>query len=166
MAVYCELRADEEILEEIGDAKQVLLAACPICPNMSCAVHREDDLPFIKFTLRGIKPLCIGDEMRRMSRLLTAKGASVDLSLPSPPKGLCALEERERKKLSGRGQGSDVVLTFCCEMGKKNVESMMPDTQVLGAMNAKGLLRAVTRRKRAGVFVDRQTVDILRFRFE
>jgi hypothetical protein len=166
MAVYCELRTDEEILEEIGDARQVLLAACPICPNMSCAVHREDDLPFIKFTLRGIKPLCIGEEVRRISGLLSSRRVSVDSFLPTPPKGFCVLEERERKKLSGRGPDTDAVLAFCCEMGKKNVESMMPDIQVLGAMNAKGLLRAVTRRKRAGVFVDRQTVDILRFRFE
>ena len=166
MAVYCELRTDEEILGEIGDAKQILLIGCPICPNMSCAARRQDDLPVIKFTLRGIKPLCIGDEMRRASRLLTSKGASVDSWLPNPPKGLCVLEERERRKLSKRGQNSDVAMTFCCETGKKNVESMMPNMEVLGAMNAKGLLRAVTRRKRAEVFVDKQTVDILRFRFE
>ena len=163
MAVYCAPRTDADVLAEIGDANQVLLVGCPSCANMSCAIHRQDDRPIVRLTPTGIKAVCMKDEMLRLSGLLEQGGASVQSWLPNLPGGLCALDEGARKKLFEQGHDRETVVTLSCETGKKNVESILPDSQVVAAMHAKGLLRVVTRKKFGQVLIDRKTVDILEF---
>ncbi len=166
MAVYCAPRADEDVLSEIGDTKRVLLVGCPSCANMSCAIHRRDDRPVVRLTPTGLKAVCMRDEMLRLRGLLETRGASVGSWLPNLPGGLCALDEGSRKRLFEQGRAGDTVVTLSCETGKKNLESILPDRKVVGAMNARGLLRVVTRRRFGQVFVDKKTVDILEFTFD
>lgn len=166
MAVYCVARSDEDVVAEIGDTKQILLVGCPSCANMSCAINRRDDRPAVRLTPTGLEAVCMRDEMLRLSLLLKKRGASVDSWLPSLPGGLCALDERARKKLFARGRDSETAVTLACESGKKNVESILPDRPVVAAMHAKGLLRVVTRRSFGQVRVDKKTVDILEFRLD
>jgi hypothetical protein len=163
MAVYCAPRTDEDVFAEIGDAKEVLLVGCPSCANMSCAIHRQDDRPVVRLTPTGIKAVCMKDEMLRLSGLLEQRGASVQSWLPNLPGGLCALAEGARKKLFEQGHDRDTIVTLSCESGKKNVESILPDSRVVPAMHAKGLLRVVTRKSFGRVLVDKKTVDILDF---
>jgi hypothetical protein len=164
MAVYCAPRSDEDVFAEIGDTKQILLVGCPSCANMSCAINRQDDRPVVRLTPTGIKAVCMRDEMLRLDLLLQRRGASVDSWLPNLPGGLCALDEGARRKLFEQGRDSETVVTLSCETGKRNVESILPDRPVVAAMNAKGLLRVVTRRRFGQVRVDKKTVDILEFR--
>jgi hypothetical protein len=163
MAVYCTQRSDDALLADLGQAKRILLVGCPICPSMSCAVNQRGDLPAIAFTLTGIKAVCLANEMGRVSNVLTQKGASVHSWVPGGGEGLCMLAEPARKKLVKNSHNGEAVVVFSCDSGKKNVESILPDRQVLAAMHATGLLRAVTRRRLGRVFVDKQTVDVMNF---
>lgn len=163
MAVYCAPRTDADVFAEIGDTKQLLLVGCPSCANMSCAIERSDDRAIIRLTATGLKAVCMRDEMLRLGGLIETRGASVDSWLPNLPGGLCALDGKARKKLFDRGRNSEAIVTLSCETGKKNVESILPDRNVVAAMNARGLLRVVTRKKLGQVLIDRDTVDILPF---
>jgi len=164
MAVYCEARTDIDVLDEIGDAKRILLVGCAMCANMSYAIHKE--LPMYKFTLTGVKALCTADEMHRMARLLAQEGLQVDSWLPSFPTGLCTLAEGARNKLSNKCRDIDTIITLSCETGTKNVEDISGSKKVLGAMNARGLVTAVVKRKMGKVFLDKQKVYIKKFAFE
>ena len=166
MAVYCAPRADEDVFAEIGDTKEVLLVGCPSCANMSCAIKRPDDRPVVKLTATGLKAVCMSDELLRLSGLLEKRGASVGSWLPNLPGGLCALDEGARKKLFRQGRDSEAIVTLSCETGKRNVESILPERKVVAAMNARGLLRVVTRRRLGQVLLDKTTVDILEFTFD
>jgi hypothetical protein len=122
--------------------------------------------PVLFGTPTGIKAVCVRDEMLRLRGLLEKRGASVHSWLPNLPGGLCALNEGARKKLFEQGHDGETVVTLSCETGKKNVESILPDSQVVAAMNARGLLRVVTRRRFGQVLIDKKTVDILEFTFD
>ena len=150
----------------IGDAKQILLAGCPSCANIGYYMHREKDRPIIKFTLKGIKSVCTQDEIGRISNLLTEKGVNVVSWLPNYPNAMCVLDEGSCKKLLNKGQNVDTILAMCCESGQKNVAKIFPDKEIVGAMNAEGLLRGVTRKKLGKFFIDEQTIDILRYKPE
>ena len=76
------------------------------------------------------------------------------------------MDQRARKKLFEQGRDSETVVTLSCETGKRNVESILPDRPVVAAMNAKGLLRVVTRKSFGQVRIDKKTVDILEFRLD
>jgi hypothetical protein len=163
MAVYCVPRDDEDLFADIGDAKSILLAGCPSCANIGYYMHREKDRPIIKFTLKGIKSVCTKDEIDRISHLLMQKGVHVVSWLPNYPNALCVLDKGARKRLLNKGQDVDTILAMCCESGQENVANIFPDKELVGAMNAKGLLRGVTRKKLGKFFVDEQTIEILKF---
>lgn len=163
MAVYCEPRTDEEILDETGDAEHILLVGCPSCANISYCIHKE--LPIAKFTPTGIKAVCMKDEIDRISRLFAEKGLLVNSWLPNLPTGMCILDEKARRKLPNICQEIDTIVTLCCETGKKNVEDIVKGKKVIGGMSAKGLLSAVTKRKMVKIFVDKDTISIKRFSF-
>jgi hypothetical protein len=163
MAVYCEPRADEEILDETGDAEHILLIGCPSCANISYGIHKE--LPIAKFTPTGIKAVCMKDEIDRISRLFAEKGLLVNSWLPNLPTGMCMLDEKARRKLPNICQEIDTIVTLCCETGRKNVEDIVKGKKVIGGMSAKGLLSAVTKRKMVKIFIDKDTISIKRFSF-
>ena len=167
MVVYCEERTDEDLLLDIGEAARVLLVGCPACANLSCAVRQQEDAPFMKIGVMGVKALSLSAEMNRTAELLRQKGMSVDSWIPSGiPASCCALNDSSRKKLFDRAQDRDVVAVFSCESGKKSLENILPNKRVVGAMHAKGLLRVVTRRKRREIFVDKDTAEVMDFALE
>ena len=164
MAVYCEKRTDEEIVRDIGEAGRVLLVGCPVCANFSGVVHRQADGPVSKMGMKGIKPLLLDKEMKKTAELLRGKGVATDSwTLPGMPASFCAISDPTRKKLFDKAQDRDAVVVFSCESGKKCVEGIVPNKRVVAAMNAKGLLRVVTRRKGRTVFVDKESAEIIKF---
>ena len=116
--------------------------------------------------MTGIKAVSVLSEMLRLCGLLERRGASVHSWLPNLPGGLCALTEGARKKIFEQGRDRQTVVTLSCETGKRNVESILPDRQVVAAINARGLLRVVTRKRFGQVLIDKRTVDILEFTFD
>ena len=166
MAVYCVPKTDEVLIGDIGDARRILLIGCPACANISYSIHRQGDGPILRFTLTGIKPVCVRDEARRISHLLAQGGASVDSWLPNAPGAVCVLDESARKKLLKKGRDSDAVITLSCESGKENAKSIFPDKKVVCAMNAKGILRGVMTRRLNNIYIDKQTIGVLNFNLE
>ena len=167
MAVYCEKRTDEEIARDIGEAGRVLLVGCPICANFSGVVHRQADGPVSKMGMKGIKPLLLDKEMMRTAELLRGKGVATDSwTLPGMPASFCSITDPTRRKLFDKAQDRDAVVVFSCESGHKCVADIVPDKKVVAAMNAKGLLRVVTRRKGRTVFVDKDSAKIIKFPLE
>lgn len=167
MAVYCEQRADEDLLRDIGDAGRVLLVGCPVCPNFSCVVHQQGDGPVSKMGLKGINPLLLEAEMEKTAELLRSNGIAADCwTLPGMPASFCSITDPTGRKLFDKAQDRDAVAVFSCESGHKCVADILPDKKVVAAMNAKGLLRVVTRRKGRRVFVDKDSAAIIKFPLE
>jgi hypothetical protein len=118
----------------------------------------------MKLGLAGPKALLLGREIDRTAELLRAKGRSVASDILSGiPASFCAMSESNREKLLDQARDRDLVVVFSCESGKKSVESILQDKRVVGAMNAKGLLRVVTRRRRREIFVDKSTAEVIDF---
>ena len=163
MAVYCVPREDEDLFSDIGDAKQLFLAGCPSCANIGYYLHRDNYRPIFKFTLKGIKSVCIQDEIDRISLLFKEKNMTVASWLPNYPNSMCLSDEGARKKLVNKGQDADTILAMCCESGQKHLAKIFPDKKLAGAMIAKGFLRGTTRRKLGKFFIDEQSIDILRY---
>ena len=120
MVVYCEERTDEDLLLDIGEAARVLLVGCPACANLSCAVRQQEDAPFMKIGVTGVKALLLSAEMNRTAELLRQKGMSVDSWIPSGiPASCCALNDPSRKKLFDRTQDRDVVLCSLANQARR-----------------------------------------------
>lgn len=170
MAVYCEPRPDLEVFDEIGDAKRILLVGCPSCANVSYSIHKElpKELPIYKFTLTGIKAVYTKHEIDRMADLFAQKGLHVDSWLPNAPAGICVLDEGARRNLFNRCRDINTIIALCCDSGTKNVEDILPGKKVVGAMNARGLLTAVTKTKMKiwKTFIDKETLYVEKFVFE
>ncbi|MHC5081797.1 MAG: hypothetical protein ACYTHN_22565, partial [Planctomycetota bacterium] len=82
MAVYCEKRPHAEILEEIGESRNLLLLGCTGCANMSCSIQEEEQTPFMKLTLLGPRFVPMAHELSRAGDVMKASGASVTAWTP------------------------------------------------------------------------------------
>ena len=65
--------------------------------------------------------------------------------------------------LTRKSRGVDKIIALCCEAGQLNIANNISGKQVVGTMNAKGLIRVKTYRDGGRVFIDKQSVSIKRF---
>jgi len=168
--IYSELRSDTDLFNELEEAKRVFLVGCPLCANMSLYIQKAaEGSAMVTLTPTGYKAVFMIDEVSRLAHLLAGKGLDVDSWVGKPPAvGLCVLDERVRKKLSSKCQDFDTVITLCCDAGTKSVEGILTGKRVIAAMNARGLATGVSKSKMkiAKLYIDKKTVDIMRFTFD
>ncbi len=125
-----------------------------------------EDAPVLKLTPTGFKAVSMEEEVNRLKQLLKGKGLDVVSWVGKyPVVALCVPDERNRKQIIKRCQDFDKIITFCCEAGKKSVESMLPEKKVIAGMNAKGIVNAFLKSKMvyAKLSIDKNTVNISRF---
>jgi hypothetical protein len=164
MTVYCKPKTDDILLGEIADANDLLLVGCPICSNLSYGIQqKEDDSPCIKITPKGGKPIYVTKEVDRMLSLLQEKGKTVKKHVFNFPGGLCAFNDKDVKKFRPKTEGSSTIVTFSCELGKERMETVFPDKQVIGAMNAVGIFGAPINQKLNRLYLDRDKTNIKSF---
>ena len=165
MAVYSETRTDEDILSELGDARSVLIVGCSLCANTVYALIK--DLPLRRTSVRGLMAIATNHEMHRISSILSQNGVHVT-SIPSitPVALCCGLDKMSCQYLAKKSRDVDKVIALCCEAGQRNIAGNVDGKEVVGAMNARGLIRVKTYRKGGKVLVDSQSVSITRFQLD
>ncbi len=165
--IYCELRPDTDLLNDLEEAKSVFLVGCPVCANASLYIQKAPEgSAMLTLTPTGFKAVSMTEEIERLSRLVADMELDVDSWVGKYPTiALCLLDERARKKLSKKCAEFETVITLCCDVGTKSVASALPGKRVIAAMSAKGLTTAVSKSKMgfAKLYVDKSTVDIMRF---
>jgi hypothetical protein len=166
MAVYSETKTDEDILSELEGARSVLILGCSACANAIYSLSK--DLPLRNVSMiQGIRAISTSHEIDRISGILSGKGVRVE-SIPSviPLPLCCGLDQMLCRYLAGKSQGVDKVVALCCEAGQGNIADNVPGKEVVGTLNAKGLIRMSTYRKGGKVFIDHQSVSIKRFELD
>ena len=165
--VYCELRSDTDLLNDLEEAKRVFLLGCPACANMSLYIQKSAQVsPVLTFTPTGLKAVSMIEELDRLTHLLADKGLDVDSWVGKYPiVALCVLDERNRKKISKKCQDFERVITLCCDAGKKSVESILYGKRIIAGMNARGIVNAFSKSKMgfAKLYIDKSTMNITRF---
>jgi hypothetical protein len=168
--IYSELRSDTELLNDLEEAKRVFLVGCPACANASLYIQKAaEGSPMLAITPTGFRAVSMTEEVDRLAHLLADKELDVDSWVGKYPiVALCFLDERTRKKLSKKCEDFETVVTLCCDAGTKSVEGTLSGKRVIAAMSAKGLTTAVSKSKMgfAKLYVDKSTVDIMRFTFD
>jgi len=164
MTVYCKPKTDEVLLAEIGEAQSLLLVGCPICSNLSYGIRQEDHSPCMKITLKGGKPLHVTKEVDRMLSLLQEAGKTVKKHVFNFPGGLCGFNDKDAKKFRRKTENMSAIVTFSCELGKERMETVFPDKQVIGAMNAVGIFGAPINQKLNKLYLDHEKTNIKSFK--
>ena len=168
--IYSELRSDTDLLNDLDEAKSVFLLGCPICANMSLYIEKAaEGSAMLTLTPTGYKAVSMREELDRLTHLLAGKELDVDSWVGKYPiVALCVLDESARKKIIKKCQDFETVITLCCDAGKKSVEGILPGKRVIAGMNARGISLAVSKSKMGFLkqYVDKSTVDIVRFTFD
>ncbi len=161
MAIYSETRPDEDILNELGDVRSVLILGCSMCANTVYSLKK--DLPLRRTSVRGLMAIGTNHEIGRISSILSRQGVRVE-SIPSisPFALCCGLEKISCQYLARKSRDVDKVVALCCEAGQGNIAKNVCGKQVVGTLNAKGLIRVKTYRDGGRVLVDNQSVSITR----
>ncbi len=168
--IYSELRSNTDLLNDLEEEKRVFLVGCPACANMSLYIDKAGEgSPVMTITPTGFKAVSMTEEVDRLSQLFASKGMDVDSWIGKYPLvNLCLLDEGNRNKLSKKCQAFETVVTLSCDAGKKSVEGVLKGKKVIPGMNAMGIVNAKLKRTMGYTkfFVDKNTVDILRFTFD
>ena len=136
--IYCELRSDTDIFNDLEKEKRVFLLGCPVCANMSLYIQKAaEDSPVLTLTPTGFKAVSMREEVDRLTQLLNGKGLDVDSWVGKYPiVALCVPDERNRKKILKKCKDFETVITLCCDAGKKSVEGMLPGKRIIAGTTA------------------------------
>jgi hypothetical protein len=161
MAVYCVPRSDDEIFTDVSGSKNIMLVACPSCANIGYHLHRKENGPILRITLKGIQAQGCKKETQRLADILDANGKNVENCCLNYPNAVCVLNEKRRKQIQEKAKGKDTVISMCCESGQMNLVGILPKHKVIGGMNAKGILRGTMQKGFGKFFIDHDSVEVI-----
>jgi hypothetical protein len=135
--VYCQPKPDATLLKEIGDSKKVFLLGCSLCANISYCVHNKLQSPiFYKFE----GPNNVKAEIKRIKKILEAKDVKTGSDTMM---SLCFVTSKQVQQVARKTKEYDTVVTFSCDVGRRNVGDFLKEKIVTGAMKTRGLMRAI-----------------------
>ena len=135
--IYCEPKPDEVVLDAVAGSRQVFLLGCSLCANVGYCLHDQLRSPIFQGLAFAVN---VKKEVARLKHILAERGvrtASATLV------ALCFVTKKDRQKIIRKTDGSDAVLTLCCDYGRQNVEEFLPGKRVTGTMTNKGFMRAI-----------------------
>ncbi len=134
--IHCRAISDEKLLSQLTESNKILLLGCSLCANISYCIEKDIEMPMYNWLLN---PAAVKKEMKRMKKILEAGGYSVsELVILS----LCFIRDVDQKKLLRSGELTDTIITLSCEYGKKNIEDILVNKNIICAMHAEGYMRA------------------------
>jgi len=165
--VYCEERPENEVVQDLGGAKSIIMVGCAGCANTSVYLQNAPTgSPMMTLTPTGFHPVAMKDAMDRLECLLSGKGVRVASYLGKYPTGLlCVPDKRGRSKIISRCQGYDTIITLCCDGGTRSMEKILKGRNIVPAMKARGLITALMKSNLifTKIFIDKNSVDIVKF---
>jgi hypothetical protein len=162
MAVYCEKIKDQNVLDEIGASKKVLVIGCPSCTNISLSIF--NDLPFIKYTPTGVIPVNIKNEIDYYSKLFKDKNISFDVWQPKNIDPLCCMHNNMKNKLFEKHKDVDCIIIISCEAGENCIKNVFKNIKTVRTMEAKGILNCSLKSGKINeIFIDKTCYNISKF---
>ncbi len=164
--VYCEARAENSVVQDLGNVRSVLIVGCAGCANTSVYLQNSPDgSAMMTLTPTGFHPVPMQNAVDSLQRRLADKGWRVASWLGKYPTGLlCVLDKRCRSKIIKRCEGYDAVITLCCDGGTRSMKNILNGKRVIPAMEATGLITAVMKSNLifTKMSIDKDSVDIVR----
>ena len=150
--IYTEPVTVEELIQRIekknnlGITKNILIAGCSICANISCSFYRGGTEPAMSLFL---KPVAIEKEIEWISSKLKEKYNSVDSVTIM---GLCGAGARTMRKITSKAKDADTIIVMSCPGGFKAVESYLDHRKLIMGMRVKGFKALRMKFKANGIY--------------
>ena len=168
MTSYCELVSDEYLLQQVGEAKSIVIFGCPYCANQSIALSKGMSV-IGKTSLGGIRytPYAVAQEANRIKELFESKGKSADIQIYGPlaSNPFCWMTEKGRSKIAKACENSDAAVALCCNLGREGIKSALPDSfKVISGMTALGQITAYLSTENGKIVLDKNKTKVFRFK--
>ena len=147
--IYTEPVTVEELIQRIekknnlGITKDILIAGCSICANISCSFYRGERAEPLKYGHRKIE---------RISSKLKEKYNTVDSVTIM---GLCGAGARTVRKIASKAKDADTIIVMSCPGGFKAVESYLDNRKLIMGMRVKGFKALRMKFKADGIYFER-----------
>ena len=132
-----------DVVDQLGDARSVLIASCPVCPAFSLAV--QEAVPLFSFD-RGVpKLIALKDHVAGLRQAIEARGARTDtFTIYAPLPMMCLWTEGQRNRFVKHARTFDVVLVLGCDSAAYTAEQALVGLQsrVIQAMRMTGITNA------------------------
>ena len=147
--IFSELRSDAEILKDAVAARRIFVIGCPACASISLNIQQPTkNSAAYELTQSGYRAVAMEEEVERLAMMLYGTGFDVGSWVGKfPMVGLCILNEGLCKKITRGCHDFDTVITMSCDTGRKSIEGILPDKNVIPGMLATGLVNAMTTSK-------------------
>jgi len=164
--VYCESYPDECLLDNLDEAKAVMMVGCPGCAN-TCIYLKDAPAgsAMLRLSPKGYQALPMRRELERLQRLFSSKGVHAKSWMGTYPTGiLCTPDKRGRGKIIRQCNDFDTIVTVCCDGGTRCLEKILTRKRVIPAMQAGGLITAFMRIERlfTTISIDTSSVEIIK----
>ena len=132
-----------DVVDQLGDARSVLIASCPICPAFSLAMTEATPLFGIDSGVPRL--MALKDHVTGLAQALETRGIRTDtFTIYAPLPMMCLWTEGQRNRLVKRARTFDVVLVLGCDSAAYTVKRALEDSRVrvIQAMRMIGITNA------------------------
>ena len=132
-----------DVADVVGDARSVLIVACPICPAFSLAMR--DATPLFRFHKGAPRLIALQDHIEDLRHDIEARGVRTEsLTFYAPLPMMCLWTEGQRNRLADRARTFEVALVLGCESAAYTVEQALQGSRcrVIQAMQLIGITNA------------------------
>ena len=138
-----------DVMDDVGDARSVLIVACPVCPPVSLAM--QTDTAWLDIFRHGVRTEAFDqliDEVRASFHDRGIRTGATTLYAPSPM--MCIWTRGQQRRMRRRARGYDAVVVLGCASAAVSVERALAGTgcRVVLAMRLTGLTNALARFER------------------
>jgi hypothetical protein len=132
-----------DVVDQLGDARSVLIASCPVCPAFSLSMNRASPLFGVE---RGVpRMMALKEHVAVLRQALEARGMRTDtFTTYAPLPMMCLWTEGQRNRLTRRAGTFDVLLVLGCDSAAYTAKRALEGTRcrVVQAMRMIGITNA------------------------
>jgi hypothetical protein len=167
LGCYSELASDSFLLEQVGDAKSVIIYGCAFCANQSIA-YAKDMSVIGESSLFGLRFKSYGTakEAERIKELLEKNGKTAQIkffNLPTSP--YCQLNQSDRKKVAKACGDSQAAIALSCIAGCGGIRNALhPSVKVIPGMSTVGTIASYLTVENGHVLLDKDKTRVIRFK--
>lgn len=166
MVVYSELIPQEALLRGVGDAKKVIIIACPHCANTSIAYVKNISLGKSRgsamLNMITSKPTALIQEANSIKELFESKGITTRIAVLGKMMPPCGMDEKGHRKIVKIAEGSDCVVALSCICGSLGMKNALPKNfKIFPAMNTVGWIDIYRKIEKGHYVIDKQLSKVI-----
>ena len=132
-----------EVSDTLAGVRSVLIVYCPICPQISLAMH--EDGPWLSLMKSGLKTPALEGLIRAIRDPLEDRGVRADVfTMRMPIPMMCLWTKGQRERLRKQATGYEAVLVLGCDSAAFTAEQVLEGTgcRVILGMKMVGITNA------------------------